>query len=492
MAITGISTVCRCLNPSDLDKSVNCHFGTLVASLRPQIFLKMRIHGNYCGPNWSAGKHQESVVDSSVPAVDEFDETCLLHDASYATGSDLVAADFKFAKANLGKGIVRTIAGAAVGAQGLGRVIGGPHITMPKLRGTKAAKKQASTTLTTVPASYGFSLRMQAPSVSRSGNKATIVGADFASTVRTANSASYQPAASVLLNPAYFQNAMLGSLARTFEKFRFTKVHVQYIPAVPTSTQGQLVLCSSRSVKEPFFDGASTTFLSKALSQGNALATPLWKEASLDVPCGGEWLLVNPLIDADLDDCIQEEVQAYSTCDSSLSAGILLLHYTIEFKDPLYTYHPTMIPVPMGNGSFGTLNDNSAINAVNDAIRLWTPNGLVFNDTGSVYRLVFRQEASAVPTGPLSWASVAVVASTNPANATSVTVGATTIRMQTGTVLYGLYDGLNLTLYASYDGAMAGTPNDVLVYQTATTAVGLWSFAACLVRMGPALRVTSQ
>lgn len=460
----------------------------------------MRIHGNYCGPNWSAGKHQPSVVDRSVPAIDEFDHTCLLHDAEYATGGDLAAADFRFAGDNIGRGIVRSAAAIAVGIQGVGRVIGGPHITMPKLRGAKPTATTApkrvqqppSATLSTVPASYGFSLRMKAPSVTRTSNRATIVGADFASTVRTANTANYQPAASVLLNPAYFQNAMLGSLARTFEKFRFTKIEVQYVPSVPTSTQGQLVLCSSRSVKEPFFDGSSTTFLSKALSQGNALATPLWKEAMLQVPCGGEWLLVNPLIDADLDDCIQEEVQAYATCDSTLAAGILLLHYTIEFKDPLYTYHPTMIPIPMGNGSFGTLNDNTAVNPVNDAIRLWAAVGLTFTDAGSVYRLVFRQEASTLPTGPASWANVAVVASTNPSNSTAVTVGASTIRLQTGTVLYGLYDGLNLTLYASYDGAMAGTPNDVLVYQTATTAVGTWAFAASLVRMAPALRVTSQ
>lgn len=36
-------------------------------------------HGNYCGPNYSAGKFQTSVANSDVPAVDAFDETCKRH-----------------------------------------------------------------------------------------------------------------------------------------------------------------------------------------------------------------------------------------------------------------------------------------------------------------------------------------------------------------------------------------------------------------------------
>ena len=82
----------------------------------------MKYHGNYCGPNWSAGKHQGSVV-SDVPAVDEFDETCKRHDAAYATNADLLSADINFALENFGKGVKRTIAAAAVGGQAAVRAI---------------------------------------------------------------------------------------------------------------------------------------------------------------------------------------------------------------------------------------------------------------------------------------------------------------------------------------------------------------------------------
>ena len=76
-------------------------------------------HGNYCGPNYSAGKFQPSVADSPVPAVDAFDETCKRHDAAYARGEDLRQADLRFFRENIGRSRKRTLAAMAVGLQGL-------------------------------------------------------------------------------------------------------------------------------------------------------------------------------------------------------------------------------------------------------------------------------------------------------------------------------------------------------------------------------------
>lgn len=80
-----------------------------------------RFHGNYVGPGWSAGRYQNSVADSDVPAVDEFDETAREHDRAYALKEDLKEADYRFYRKNIGKGMKRTIAALAVGAQGLFR-----------------------------------------------------------------------------------------------------------------------------------------------------------------------------------------------------------------------------------------------------------------------------------------------------------------------------------------------------------------------------------
>lgn len=479
----------------------------------------MRYHGNYCGPNWSDGKHQPSVI-GGLPAIDEFDETCRVHDAAYATHSegitvDLANADLNFARSNLGKGLKRSVAAAAVGAQGLIRAFDkyqhqltttdmnskSNQRTKRNLRGaqqqqatTRATKSGTQAQVATVPASYGFTLTAKPPQVTRGANKSVMQGADFAGTVLVANTTYYQPACSALLNPVYFQNGMLGSLARTYEKFRFTKATVHYIPSVPTSTQGQLVMCSTRTVKEPFFDGSSTTFLSRALSQGNAVACPLWKEAILDVPCSGDWLIVDSLIDGDLDDSIQEEVQCYAYGEFGGVAGILMVHYTIEFKDPLYTYHPTQIPVSVGNGSYGTLTDNSAINAINDTVVLNNPTGFSFTTggVGAVYRLVFRQEASTRPAGPVSWAALSAVQSNSGVNSTLVAASAIPIGLVTGTTLYGNWNGLAMALYSSYEGASQGATGDQLIYAAVTSSTGTWNFLASLVRLGPAFRITSQ
>lgn len=80
--------------------------------------VSFRYHGNYVGPGWSAGKYQPSVAESSVPAVDEFDETAKEHDRAYALEDNLKEADYRFYRKNIGRGWKRSIAALAVGAQG--------------------------------------------------------------------------------------------------------------------------------------------------------------------------------------------------------------------------------------------------------------------------------------------------------------------------------------------------------------------------------------
>lgn len=84
----------------------------------------MRYHGNYVGPGWSAGKYQDSVEYSTVPPIDEFDRTAMVHDRAYARGRNLKDADYAFYKANIGKGFKRSVAALAVGGQGVLRQVG--------------------------------------------------------------------------------------------------------------------------------------------------------------------------------------------------------------------------------------------------------------------------------------------------------------------------------------------------------------------------------
>lgn len=83
-------------------------------------------HGNYCGPGWSAGKAQPSVAGAAGTAIDEFDESCRLHDLVYAKHGPITKADIKFAIDNLSSmEPKRMVAGAVVGMQGLVRMASG-------------------------------------------------------------------------------------------------------------------------------------------------------------------------------------------------------------------------------------------------------------------------------------------------------------------------------------------------------------------------------
>jgi len=87
--------------------------------------LGIAAHGNYCGPNYSAGRFQASTTDPNVPAVDQLDQMCLEHDSAYNThGSDLLKADLNFAKKVGFSRKKGALFGLMVGLQGVGRAVG--------------------------------------------------------------------------------------------------------------------------------------------------------------------------------------------------------------------------------------------------------------------------------------------------------------------------------------------------------------------------------
>lgn len=104
-------------------------------------------HGNYYGPGWSGGKHQNSIdykLDPNAPPpVDKQDYYAMIHDARYARvdrkyqgrgyksakfgDRDLVKADFDFAKNEFKAGGVRGyLGGLGVGFQGVLRAAAAP------------------------------------------------------------------------------------------------------------------------------------------------------------------------------------------------------------------------------------------------------------------------------------------------------------------------------------------------------------------------------
>jgi len=470
----------------------------------------------YCGPYWSDGKVQTSVA-SGRPATDEFDETCKQHDAVYASKSNLLAADQRFYQQNIGKGYLRSLAALVVGGQSLLRsanILSRSHVIMTK---TKTAKlrggnpnpppsihKSSNNTpklstgkgqniqMISAPAAVGYGIQLRKPTVKHGHTTSKVVGSDYGGTVAVINTTTYEPACSIPINPSYFSGAMLGSQARAYQRYRFTRFIVVYVPSVPTDLQGQLVMTSSSSMQEPFLDGSSTSFLSRALSTGNAIASPLWSATTLNVPLDSEWRLTDPLLEGDLSSSISDEVQVYGFSTTTLNAGTLICHYEVEFKDPYYTFHSTSIPISVGISPPVSWFADSAVNAVNDAVRTYLPGSITGAGVGAIFRAVFRQAASTLATGWATWSVACKVATLAAVTSSTTSVDYTNISMTPGTTLYINCGASVATFYTSYEDAASGGINGMLVYRTATTADSVFSFFQAQVRLSPALMITTQ
>ena len=460
----------------------------------------MRFHGNYCGPNWSDGKVQPSVCGTTTP-IDEFDDTCRIHDCVYANGGDLDQADWDFFTSNFGKSLDRTVAALAVATQPFARNnITNMKIKNKNLRGSNAKasiklNKPLSTpnniVTSNVPSASGTVLSGFAPAVSRTNGIVSLTGREYGATVNVVNSSNFGCAAVIPLSPAYFQSAMLGMHAKAHELFRIKSIVVHYIPAVPTTTQGQVLILSNNSVKEPFLNGGASNFLARSMTQSNAALGPLWQRFSTKIDVTPEWRKVDAFVAPDIDDDIAAEVQVYGWSDATLIAGSLLIDYTIEFKEPVYQPHQNIIPDSLRPCSFLAAQDNSAVNAIGDAITL-TQATLSTYSPGYVFKMIFRQSASTLPGGPASWGAVGR-STTNMITSTSAAgTNSTNISFAEGTVFYGLVTTNGITLYASLETAIAGSFSGLINYQSATTSVGTYAFMCYLVNASPAVQITVQ
>lgn len=485
----------------------------------------MRIHGNYCGPNWSNGRHQPSVV-GDLPPIDEFDETCMVHDAQYALGNDLAAADSSFAWSNFGRGFLPTVAAMAVGAQGALRAIDKhrPKFVKeeeekmtPRLRGTprktvngmspKTNKNQKSTQSANkqlglevvrsfAPTSIGSSIRAVPPRVQRTVDSARIVGRDFIGTVEGQGVSTFGLGKSALLSPAYFYSTQLGNLARAFERYRWNRLRIHYVPKVATTAVGQIILCSSRSVSEPNLQPESGTFLPRAMSQGNAVFSSLWTPAYIDIDVSPDFKLVDPTSSSDLDDTIHEELQVYTQISSTAQVGYLFAEYDCSFQEPIYTPHSTAIPIYTGPGTRATLALSSAGAISSDAVLLVdSAASSVFTSAtiGTVYRAVIDIQGSTAPTGTTlanAWKVNHFSHQTTTAFQTSATalpiVGGLTVYLSVFTA------GTNVNVYTSMEAAVSGSAAGQVFINTGGSTVGAFACDLALVRVGEASLPTVQ
>jgi len=245
-------------------------------------------------------------------------------------------------------------------------------------------------------------------------------------------------------------------------------------------------MCSQRSLSEPGLQPEAGTFLSRAMSQGNATFGPLWTPTYIDIDCDSTFKNVDPATTPDPDDCVHEELQVYTQVSTTQQVGYLIAEYDVSFEEPVYQPHSSVLPISTGPGVRVTLADQN-LYAVGDDIVLTDPsNVLGFNFTlftGQIYRMVFDLQGSTAPTGAtfVSWINASVAFKSAVATSTAIT---TPFPLIGGTVLYGVVASNSLELYTSLEAAIGGNGSGQLFAKTATTVSGSYNFDVALVRYG--------
>jgi len=492
--------------------------------------MALAFHGNYCGPGWSAGKYQTSVV-SDVAAVDEFDFTCKQHDAAYALGTDLLSADLNFARQNITTGLFgspkRLVAGVAVGVQGLARAVGilpssdtvplnpvsTPPPTMPRHRAgalatrmsnlpvivEKPAKqkhakiktmesklnKLPSVRISTAPVSIGTTIQSSKPTTRLTAQGVVVTHREFLCSVYESNNTNWQLSACAPLNPAYYAGGVMGNFCRSFGRFRWRRVVIHFVTRQPTTVTGEIALVYTTQALLPAENGASANFLARVMTRGNAILGPLWTSHSIEVPCDSVYRNVSAIDQPNYTDNVMGEVQAYTLSSVSDTAGYLLIDYELEFCETLYAPQSTLIPIPSGPGQSFTLTDNVATPTVTNAAAFNAPAILSNLDPGAVWAVIINADESTPATG------------TTLANAWNVSIdyGTSTSTVANSQRSLPIVDGFRIFIlmvgggvfyaYTSLEAAITGDGSGQVYYATTGSTAAVWLCNGFLVRAGP-------
>lgn len=315
----------------------------------------MRYHGNYCGPNWSAGKEQPS-VDGELAPIDEFDQTCQVHDRAYYYGRQLKSADLQFARENLRSlNPKRWLAGTLVGLQGLSRPtdlvtnfsINDKPTNMskrqsnsrPSLRGSKAAPPggraprqpgpQANNATQFAPVAMATRRVGKSALIGRNGSVTTVTHRAFLGPV--SNSSAYS-VEKHQVNPALAGSfPWLSNLAARYDKYRFKKLRFEYRSVCATSKPGILMMSFDYNAS----DSAPTSKLIQAQTIPNA-ENNVWVSTELAVPCDDTWRYTRQTLIANTD------IKTYDLGSLFVSTqygdgtvgGELYVDYTVELDKP--------------------------------------------------------------------------------------------------------------------------------------------------------------
>lgn len=276
---------------------------------------------NYCGPYWSEGKLQSSVV-GTLPPRNDLDYECQQHDAVYALEGDKKQADLTFMGNTLGYGPLSTIYGVIVGLQGLLRTGGDgtedflqnygtlhsvvapnsvnlanpmknptlkqikknalkPNPRNPRGRKTGTARLADGVvgSVVTPPAALGPIVRNTKARFRASPNGGTLVHhKEYLAAI--SNSTTFTNVA-YPVNPGIVTTfPWLMEIANSYDRYRFRRLKFTYVPSAATSSTGRLTMAFNYNAGDPAPVTKQQIF---SIIPNNESA--VWCPIELDVPC---------------------------------------------------------------------------------------------------------------------------------------------------------------------------------------------------------------
>lgn len=350
----------------------------------------MKFHGKYCGPNWSDGKVQSSVVGKQPPD-DELDRACQEHDGVYAVVSDMnvpkdlknlireqadselitKAANLYSKKANIKAGLVAV---AVKGQKALGRYdkynpmsfnhkldnkfqpFSKPSCsadTMPKTnlkptptstKAITAAIKQAAVMTpsngmnnSTVPVANAFRYKAKAPKMKGKGDTITLSHTGLLGTLH--GNATYG-VESWYVNPGLIDTFPWGSrVAKSFDKYKFTHLSFEYRALASTAVSGVVTMSFD-------FDALDSDPLSKYEQSQTVprVENQAYVSNVLNIKCDNLWRFTRQgtVSSSDLKtyDFGKFLISSYGSSTTS-PIGEIFVNYTVELKYPTLAVSPS-------------------------------------------------------------------------------------------------------------------------------------------------------
>lgn len=239
----------------------------------------------------------------------------------------------------------------------------------------------SGTTIGSVPAAYSsVNTSFKPRIVNVGGDSVKVIGEDYVATTSPLNSANttWATIAGFPLSPYSMGNNAMADMCRTYKEWRFEQVAFCYVPAVGTTSSGQVALYRKMNRADPHIDPNNPQFYNYVLSQNTGVVGTVWQPMSFVAETSKDWRSCVPLEAVDINEEADGEV--FIATNNSVasgvapSVGIIKMQYVCSFRG--FSRNPRLSLIPCANQVYlNTSVGRSTFNSVNGSSAHLNPFG---------------------------------------------------------------------------------------------------------------------